>query len=444
MSSSIPTEDLLDWQSTSETSIDLDSGHIEQSVQLSQTVLNPTAQWQTYLNGLAFFGFEQWLSEWAPEFVIDRSQCSLFQPAYANLIEVVCNLRVNTFRLALIVSSDRISPVIDCAKAAIELPDFAPDFYVLMEVLEEEVQVDVYGYQRRDNLQQSVQSQSFPASSNWFYPLPLNWFNPEPTSLLLELRCLEPTAIARSPIPSPTQIPVPQLQTRLATLTPQLQRFDALPQQLLTWQEGATILSHPELVEELFQIAAEGRRQRAENQDVISPSPSSPFPSINVASWLRDRLDTVAQELSWMLMPAFTPAMAELRSNDPFSPIQSTLAARGIIIPAEARGAFQDQLLAPVTLRLYAVTWALPITNDSPEWTLLLVLGTVSGDFLPSGTSLQVRVAGELLDNQTAEPAVPYLYTQVIGNLNEQFCSEIRLPNGEMIELPPFTFKVDR
>ncbi|NJP10305.1 MAG: hypothetical protein HC866_13210 [Leptolyngbyaceae cyanobacterium RU_5_1] len=141
-------------------------------------------------------------------------------------------------------------------------------------------------------------------------------------------------------------------------------------------------------------------------------------------------------------MPALTPT-AELRSDDPFVTIQSALSTSGLTIPPEARGAYQDLPVDPIPLRLYAATWFLTTTDDSPEWTLLLVLGTVSGESLPFGVGLQVQVAGELLDRQSVETAVPYLYVHVIGNLNEQFWSGIRLPTGEIVELSPFTFNVN-
>lgn len=447
MSAFLSTDDRPDWFSVSETSIELETEQIEHAVQLSQTVPHADAQWQTYLNGLALFGFEQWLAEWMPDSVIDHAQCSLFQPAYANLIEVVCNLHVNQFRLCLIVSCDRTDSVVECAKAAIELADFVPDFYVLVEVMEEEMQVDIYGYQRHDILQQHLQTHTFAPTLEWFYPLQCNWFNPEPTSLLLELRGLEAKTWARSPLPSPALLSVAQLQTRFATLAPQLRSAETMPQQLLTWKEGATILRHPELVEELLQIGVAGRRQKAEEIQnskfkTLQNTEQNTSSSINVAAWMRDRLDAVAQELAWLLMPALTPAMAELRTADPFTDVQSALADTGLTIPPEARGAYQELSVNSTLLRLYAIAWALPPANDPPEWSLLVVLSAFQGEGLPRGMGLQVSADGELLTNPIAEStAIPHIYTRVIGTWDEQFCFAISLPNGERIQFPPFAFQ---
>jgi hypothetical protein len=173
----------------------------------------------------------------------------------------------------------------------------------------------------------------------------------------------------------------------------------------------------------------------------IAPA-RDPRPWINVAAWFRDRLDTLAQELSWMLMPALTPTMAELRSGDAFTHLQTALAAQGLVIPLEARGAYQDIITAPTNLRLYAVTWTTAGETGDLEWTFLVALGTdVHGD-LPVRTELVVCSDHHILTEQTVErPAVPYLYTCVEGSLEEQFQVEIGLSDGTVHRLPPFGFQ---
>ena len=52
---------LLDFESFSETGIELSPEQIDRAVELSDRIPNSERQWQTYLNALALFGFETWL-----------------------------------------------------------------------------------------------------------------------------------------------------------------------------------------------------------------------------------------------------------------------------------------------------------------------------------------------------------------------------------------------
>nr|WP_317891633.1 hypothetical protein [Tolypothrix sp. PCC 7601] len=78
-----------------------------------------------------------------------------------------------------------------------------------------------------------------------------------------------------------------------------------------------------------------------------------------------------------MLLPSFADAsqMRPIRSpEEEFEVIATQLRQRGLEIPVQARGAYQDLLLAGIPLRLYAVTWHLLSESEQPEWSLLLTL----------------------------------------------------------------------
>lgn len=182
----------------------------------------------------------------------------------------------------------------------------------------------------------------------------------------------------------------------------------------------------------------------------ISPiSSTSPTPApLNAALWLRNQLDRIAEELSWILLPPLnlSGAMMSLRSGR--SPIEDldnvVMELRrdcALEIAPDARAAYRDLQVDAVAVRLYALTWDVSSPTE-PEWSLLLVLGAQPGTQLPQGITLTVQDDSQILTEETLQQA-PYLYAQVIGTWNEQFRVTITLPNGAALTLPPFAFNPD-
>ncbi|MBE9116059.1 DUF1822 family protein [Lusitaniella coriacea LEGE 07157] len=185
---------------------------------------------------------------------------------------------------------------------------------------------------------------------------------------------------------------------------------------------------------------------------VAIPLPVPRQRSVNVGLWLRDRVDDVAQELSWVLLPAFgggnLAAASGMRSSvDELDRLLGEIqrsGMRGICeMSVNARGGFRDFVVGDVQLRLYAVTWDAIAPDNVPEWQLLLVLGTPSGEKLPDGTRLTVRDDTQILLEQTMDltQTAPYLYSRVAGTWDETFTLSIELNNGESVTLPPFSFR---
>ncbi len=386
----IDLPDRLDWEKLSATGIDLLPEQIDRAIQLSHQVSiaapidgRQDVEWQIYLNALALFGVEQWLEEWAPELALNTSQCSLFQPNIHQYHNAITHIQVGRFDLCLIVTIDRDYPTIAIPKIIFNTTSKAAQFYVLVEILEEQMQAMVYGY--LPHKQMVVQRDRLGARSvnENDYAIPLNGFNLEPTNLLLDLRCLDPVmdeAVQTAPQPLAPQPP----------------------------------------------ILGEQERER-----------------INVASWLSDRLDEASLALSWMLMPAFVTAEGlrfPLRETLPT--IGNLFTNLEITIPPEARGAYQDLQVGTVAVRLYAVTWVLSLPDDRQGWTLLTVLSGQSGQPLPLGIQLQIRDSVEILETQVLQTDRPdaALYAQVGGEWNETFRVSIQLVTGETFTLSPFTF----
>jgi hypothetical protein len=391
-------------------SIPLSPEHVAWAIQLSQSVTSEI-QWQTYLNALALAGVEQWLQKRTPELVLKskwlagrednfslnkpRQQLVMKKPTDATFSESICQIQVNEFKLYLIATDSLYDTQISLSKTAIESSEFIPQFYVLVEILEELEQIHIRGYLQRDwlchrlkddGLIHQQQSISLQLESDSAYFLPLEWFEQDSDKLLLALRCLEPTAI-----PVTSQEPT----LRSSPLTSSVQEFT----------------------------------QRA----------------INVGLWLRDELDQLAQDLSWILLPPLSFS-SEYRSlklpSEQFNDVVAELMNRGdMAIPSQARAVYRDLQWENIALRLYVVTWELLTTGYIPEWTLLLILGTQPNTTLPFGIKLQVRDETQVLEEPVlSDRSQDYLYVQVIGTQSERFWVTISLPDGAALTLPPFTY----
>ena len=384
-----------DWETLPIGTIELSLEQIDRAIQVSQSISNPDThpdkQWQTYINALALAGFKEWLDAWAADLHLDESQSTLQFLQSTNWVDAVCNLQIGDFRLCLVAVPSLSDPVVMLDKAIVDSPALLPHFYVVVQVIEEEMLVQIYGYLQADQIARQRHLSPLRATDRT-YCVPLNWFTPDPNQLLLNLRCLEADAIT---------LPV------------------------------ETVVTEAVLTE-----VAEDSTSRASLPNVTQQA-------VNVGIWLRDQLDSIAEELSWMLMPAFAPATAGLRSTvGELETIAEALDRLGISIPVQARAAYRDIAQGSIAIRLYAVVWELLSTDTDPEWALLLILGTPTGQYLPIGIRLQVHDAEQLLVEETATTEQPYLYTQVAATWNEQFQVSIGF-NQQTIETVSFAFNPD-
>ncbi|MEM8612431.1 MAG: DUF1822 family protein [Cyanobacteria bacterium P01_H01_bin.105] len=166
---------------------------------------------------------------------------------------------------------------------------------------------------------------------------------------------------------------------------------------------------------------------------------------VNAGRWLQGELDTIAEQLAWELLPPLTPAQGFRPVKEEIETIVEELTSQGVAIPLRARGACKEISIAGFPCRLYAWVWPL-MEDNTPEWSLFLILGPTPGETLPFGIELAVSDQQEILSRSTLnqESAVTYLYTQVIGYWQEQFMVDISLPNGPTISLPPFGFETSQ
>ncbi|WP_414529441.1 DUF1822 family protein [Nodularia chucula] len=431
----------LDYELLSPAAVHLSSEQIIQAVDLSNKVFNISRKWQTYINGMALLAFEEWLQERANTLTIRREKCTVLQPALANAIPVVANLQVGEFKICLISTGNLYDSEIALSQLVVDLPEYVPHFYVLVEVLEEQASAIISGFISYQELTEKRVRANLQPEADWTYKLPLNWFDSDANNLLLNLRCLKPTAIILPVIPDHRPHISSTMQSNLIAFLPQLQSPECELWEILTWEQGTAVFTHPELLGWIYncqqQTSNSGLKTNLKDLFKLCTQPA-----LNVGRWLWDELDELAQEFSWKLLPSFTPAVSMRSPTEEFQTIVNQLQHRGLEIPSQARGAYQDLLLAGIPLRLYAMTWHLLSETDSHLWTLLLVLGTTSQNTLPSHLKLRVSDQTSVLLEQgiNQEQGETYLFTRVVGNWDEKFLVSVSLMDGVEINLPPFTF----
>lgn len=435
---------LLDFESFSESGIELTSEQVDRAVELSDRLLNPERQWQTYLNSLALFGFETWLESRDNTLALDTTNCSIYHPSYANYIDGVFNLTVGEYKICLVTNGVAIDETIAIDRAVIDLPEYAAHFYILLDVIEEQQEVKLNSFITHDDLSRR---NNLVADADWTYELPLVWFNPELDDLLLQLRCLSPNSFT---LPQAT---ASDIQSLLESSLTQLQSGQPL-HQIMTWSQGRMILRNPDLLSWLYELQTSQPSQTdalANLRDRLTNAVAEVAQrAINVKAWLSDELDELAPNLAWTLLP--TPAFAPSGLRDlevvnrespatEFEAVVTQLRQTGEDIPEAAAGAYRDLAIANQELRLFVVTWTIEETPDTPEWSLMLVLGARPNSYLPRGLKLKIAEEDTLLDEKAVaeDTADSYIYTQVIGELDEEFSASIVL-NSDILTLPKFAF----
>lgn len=454
-------EDLLDFQGIATESIHLSLDKVEQAIQISNQIPHESRQWQTYLNGLALFGFEEWLEQRGKDnLTINLADASIFNPVISNSIPAVCHLNINQFKVCLITQGSFIDEEVSLPRAVVDLPEFAHHLYVVTEVQEELEKVVINGFISYADLMRHKTQVNLLPDEDWTYQIPWSWFDTEIDDLLLYLRCLDVVGI---PLPEvqPNSNNLAVAKTELTKLLPQLSAQNLW--EFFNWEQGKTILTNSELLNWIYnwQLQIEIEQGNISNNLVeITENPENSLsnlstylpdllnlltePAINVGRWLKNELDDFANELSWVLLPelsALSPMRGISSPTEEIAGIIRELPKNGVDIPPHARVAYQDLLLAGIPLRLYALTWSL-VSNSTLEWMLLLILSTPTGIGLPEKIKLRVSDATGILVEQKLSSYEDdfYIFTNVVGGLNEKFIATVYLTPENQETLPPFGF----
>lgn len=104
-------------------------------------------------------------------------------------------LRMDDFKICVIATENLLDEIANLPQDALERPELAAHFYAILEVLEEEDQVIIRGFQRYDLLNNYRLQVNLSAQTECCYPFPLSVFDAEPNHLLSYCRYLAPSAI---------------------------------------------------------------------------------------------------------------------------------------------------------------------------------------------------------------------------------------------------------
>ena len=435
----------LEFEQLPPEAIPLSQSQINQAIDFSNQLRDESKQWQTYLNALSLSAFETWLESRGNYFNINREESTLSQPRFANVIPIVANLKVNEFKLCLITTGSFIDEQVSIPRAVIDVPEYIPHFYVLVEVIEEEEKAIIQGFISYQELSARQQSVNLEPDTDWIYELPLSWLCNEPDRLLLYLRCLELEAISLPAIPTNRAQNLELAKNELIEILPQLKTEEIW--EILTWEQAIIVLTSPELIDWIYNLQTQEEilQETSLQQHLSDVFKLISQPTINVGRWLWDELDDLA-EATWNLLPNIAPQPVMRSPVEEFTVISSQLQQRGLEIPVQARGAYQNLSLAGVPLRIYAVTWHLLSESEPNSWTLLLILGTPALDSLPHNLKLRISDQTGILVEQKVNPEFgnTYLFTRVIGNFDEKFLVSVSLGDGVEMTLPSFAFDISR
>ncbi|WP_159786929.1 DUF1822 family protein [Sodalinema gerasimenkoae] len=290
------------------------------------------------------------------------------------------NCQVKGFRLCLLVQGSLSDGLISIPRYTLRDPLNFAHLYILAEVQEEADQVTILAGLRRDRLVSLKESGDLALSRKGHYHVPLEDWDLSPEDLLLYLHCLNPETLEAGH--SEKQVPARRLYLQ---------------------------------------------------------------PALNARDWLKDKLDSVAEQFHWTLLPPLALSHQLMSVQSPAEELETLLKdleQQGVTIPETARGAYQELHHQGLPGRLYALTWKVFDSHYSPEWSLFLCLGPSPGESLAPGTELIVQDETSVLVRQglNEDSGEVYLYTQVIGNFDEQFTVSIISGEGTPLTLPPFTF----
>lgn len=448
------SETPVDYETIDPDTVNLTSQQINQALDWCRSLPGEDKQWQTYLNALAFLAFENWLDYRASGISLNFNHCSLHQPELTYGIDAVLNLTVNDFKVCLIATGTVNDNTVIIPRAIFDLPEYNAHYYILLEVQEELETALIYGFISYKTWLQHKHNINLEPNLDWTYTVPLSLFIAEPDQLLFYLRCLNVEAIALPEIPNRSAL-LSQFKNQLIIQLPQLkpQEKGIIPQlwQVLTWEQGELVLTQPQLLRWVYEV--QNQASLWTEPLTFSPQYSTVYlsdllklltqPVLNVGQWFNQEVERLSNQLSWVLMPEFSPATA-FRSGRQIQALVQELQENNVDIPLQAKAAYRDLEMGGCSLRLYALTW--PLTGEvEPEWTLLLILGLPSGTDLPSGVKLRVSDTTGILveEGLNSQEECSYLFTRVVGTWAEKFVVTISFKEEFEETLPIFGFNYD-
>ena len=174
--SNISTYDSVDFRFLIPEVIYLESEHFDRAEEICLQSNHEDKQWVNHLNSLALVAFKDWLEEKLSTYNLSLEIKAIEDGYY---------LSVGKINYFLITVEHLLDEIVNVSKNLINTSTIKADFYVLIEVLEEEEEVVIKGFLNYDNLHYHCTEVISELSNNDFYQIPLSIFDSEPNHLLL-------------------------------------------------------------------------------------------------------------------------------------------------------------------------------------------------------------------------------------------------------------------
>lgn len=193
----------------------LEPEHYQQAKEASPLLDYEEQQWQAYLTRLGTLAFTDWLKERLPDLPIQN---------YSHQVIEVSYLDVEEFKLCFVAVEHVLDDIVQIPKAAIEQPDLAAHFYVVLEVLEDQEQTTIRGFLRHDQLL-SIHNVSGFSTADAYCCVPLTSLDTEINHLVFYVQQLESSAIVlpAASVPETEASSQPNLSTAKTRLSQWLQ-----------------------------------------------------------------------------------------------------------------------------------------------------------------------------------------------------------------------------
>ena len=403
----------------SSTVIELQPQWLERSLTISEDLHNQSRQYNLYLQAVALFVFEFWIHLREPNLVINIAESSVFHPEIANIIDVICNVKIGDFKLCLIPTLDASDSEVIIPRYVVDIPEFAAHFYVLIEIDEELELGLIKGFLDGDRLQ--TNKNNYPLDIDWNYAVPLRLFESKIEKLLVNLQCLESTAITLANIDIIRDNILSEFLITLQQILPEVKNQPLWKK--LTWEQAVITATNPDLRNWLYQSLTNNNPNfNLHLGDLFKLLTQQ---AVNLREWIQNQIDELEQELTWQMLPA--PVMSSnfrgINTDNPAANLNNILTqisqVTDINIPTNAGRAYQE--FADITpLRLYAVTWL--VSETEKTWSLLLILGGTANSIPPYGVKLRISDRHTILQEQelTSDLGVAYLCTKLQAGAEEK------------------------
>jgi hypothetical protein len=180
----------------------LETEHFEQAKGLSSDPNDELQQWHRYLNILALLGLESWLIERLPNHAIHHHLDRVVERGSFPVGVIAPHLQVGDFQLCILTTEHILDETVRIPRTLIDQSELSAQFYVLLEVLEEDAEMMIRGFLPHDELVAQCNRTTALTHTDEYYLLPLTALDPEINHLIFYAQHAAPeTAPAVETVP---------------------------------------------------------------------------------------------------------------------------------------------------------------------------------------------------------------------------------------------------